>query len=67
MNAPMRTSDRFQDKPDPAELARDQGFRTPNSLDALLGDFWPDDESVDAFMTARKAWQRELKPTAEGS
>jgi hypothetical protein len=32
------------------ELAAEQGVKPVEDFDALLGDFWPEDESVDEFL-----------------
>jgi len=40
-------------------LAREQGVKPVERFEDLLGDFWPEDESVDDFLEARRQWQRE--------
>jgi plasmid stability protein len=40
-------------------LARDQGVGPVTRFEDLLGDFWPEEESVDLFLEARKRWQWE--------
>lgn len=42
----------FAEKPrsDVMELAREQGVLPLSSFDDLLGEFWPEDESVDEFI-----------------
>jgi hypothetical protein len=40
-------------------LAREQGVMPVERFEDLLGDFWPEDESVDDFLEARRRWQRE--------
>jgi hypothetical protein len=40
-------------------LAREQGVKPVERFEDLLGDFWPEDESVDEFLEARRQWQRE--------
>jgi hypothetical protein len=47
-----------------AEMARGQGARPVERFDDLLGDFWPEDESVDEFIEARRCWQWEGVPDA---
>lgn len=42
-------------------LAADQGVKAANDFDALLGDFWPEDESADEFVAALSGWRREPK------
>lgn len=39
------------------ELAKQRGVRPIRRLEDLQGDFWPEDESVDDFLT----WVRELR------
>jgi hypothetical protein len=40
-------------------LAREQGVKPVERFEDLLGDFWPEDESVDEFLQARRQWQWE--------
>jgi plasmid stability protein len=40
-------------------LAREQGVKPVERFEDLLGDFWPEDESVDEFLEARRRWQWE--------
>ena len=40
-------------------LATEQGAPLAVRFEDLLGDFWPDDESCDEFITALRAWRRE--------
>lgn len=40
-------------------LAATQGVRPITNLDDLVGDFWPEDESVDDFVAAVRRWRRE--------
>ena len=49
----------FDVKPDLEELAHAQGVAPVTNFDDLLGDFWPEDESVDDFLEARERWRRE--------
>lgn len=61
-NAPERqprTSTSFDDRPDLEQLAKEQGAPLAANFDNLLGDFWPEDESVDDFLAARERWRRE--------
>lgn len=37
-------------------LAEEQGVRPAVDLDELVGDFWPEDESVDDFLAAVRSW-----------
>ncbi|MBI2761951.1 MAG: hypothetical protein HYX51_11070 [Chloroflexi bacterium] len=47
----------FWAAPTISELATEQGVAPIADPTALLGDFWPSEESVDEFLTARRAWQ----------
>ena len=40
------------------QLAAEQGTR-PMDFDEMLGDFWPEEESVDDFIAALRAWRSE--------
>jgi hypothetical protein len=40
-------------------LASEQGVEPVEEFDALLGDFWPEDESPDEFETALRTWRHE--------
>lgn len=44
------------------ELARAQGVRPIEDPAALVGDFWPEDESVDALIAAVRAWRHGEEP-----
>jgi hypothetical protein len=39
------------------QLAREQGVQPVDNPDDLLGDFWPEDESIDDFL----AWLQEVR------
>lgn len=41
------------------ELAARQGVAQVGDFDALLGDFWPEEESADDFIAAVRQWRRE--------
>lgn len=41
------------------ELAAQQGVKPVKDFDALLGDFWPEDETADQFIAAVRHWRRE--------
>jgi hypothetical protein len=41
-----------------AELAKMQDARPVRSLDDLWGNFWPENESVDAFIASIRQWRR---------
>jgi predicted RNase H-like HicB family nuclease len=43
----------------PNGLAADQGVGIADDFDALLGDFWPEDESADEFVSALREWRRD--------
>lgn len=51
----------FAEKPrrDPMEIAREQGVLPLSSFDDLLGDFWPEDESVDEFIAEIRELRRQ--------
>ena len=41
-----------------AELAKMQDARPVRSLDDVWGNFWPENESVDAFIASIRQWRR---------
>ncbi len=41
------------------ELAAEQGVRPVERFEDLVGDFWPEDETVDEFIAAVRQWRRE--------
>jgi hypothetical protein len=49
----------FDSLPDIEALARKQGVSSNTRFEDLLGDFWPEDESVEDFLAARERWRRE--------
>jgi hypothetical protein len=49
----------FDSLPDVEALARRQGVSSNTKFEDLLGDFWPEDQSVEDFLEARKRWRRE--------
>lgn len=49
----------FDFPPDLQTLADEQGVDVTNDFDALLGDFWPEDEDPDEFVAALSEWRRE--------
>jgi hypothetical protein len=53
--APGQTSDFWKTRT-VEELAAEQGVKPVESPEELLGDFWPNEESIDDFLT----WLREL-------
>jgi hypothetical protein len=42
-----------------AALATEQGVRPITDYDDLLGDFWPEDETADEFVSAVRQWRQE--------
>lgn len=40
------------------QLAAEQGTR-PMDFEEMLGDFWPEEENVDDFITTLRAWRSE--------
>ncbi len=40
------------------ELVAEQGVRPISSMDELLGDFWPEEDSIDDFLAAVREWRR---------
>ena len=58
-NTPRATFMSFNALPTLEELAREQGVSPVADPKAVRGDFWPEDESVDDFLEARKRWRRE--------
>jgi predicted RNase H-like HicB family nuclease len=44
-------------RPDLAALANEQGVEPTGDFDALLGDFWPEDEGADEFVSALRTWR----------
>lgn len=40
-------------------LIESQGVRGVGRLEDVLGDFWPEEESLDDFLAAREDWRRE--------
>lgn len=42
-------------------LAEEQGVRPVENTERLYGDFWPEDESIDDFIAAMKAWDKEAR------
>ncbi len=41
------------------QLAAEQGVAVVTDFNALLGDFWPEDESADDFIAQVRSWRRE--------
>ncbi len=40
------------------ELAENQGVRPVTDFTKLLGDFWPEDETADAFIAQVREWRK---------
>ncbi len=55
----------FDTMPDVEALAREQGVPSDTKFEDLLGDFWPEDQSVDDFLAARERWRREGRNSSE--
>ncbi len=55
----ITTSMDFYSLPDVEALARKQGVPSNTKFEDLLGDFWPEDQSVEDFLEARRRWRRE--------
>ncbi len=51
--------DPWDDTPDLQQLMAEQGVKPVERLEDLLGDFWPEDESIDDFIAAVRRWRRE--------
>ncbi len=49
----------FDALPDLDALAREQGVSPIENIDELIGDFWPEDESIDDFAATIRRWRDE--------
>lgn len=49
----------FYRAPHLATLAEEQGVSAVEDIDRLAGDFWPEDEDPDEFVSALREWRRE--------
>ena len=47
--------------PSADELVAAQGLTFPRDPRDLLGNFWPEEESIDDFLTAMREWRRHAK------
>jgi predicted RNase H-like HicB family nuclease len=56
---PEGTPRPFGARPDLAALASEQGVEPTGDFDALLGDFWPDEDYADEFVSALRTWRRD--------
>jgi len=54
----------FDQGADLRELAARQGVTAAADFDGLLGDFWPEDETVDEFVATVRTWRRESSRSA---
>jgi hypothetical protein len=50
-----------QGHPSVDELIAAQGLTFPRDPRDLLGDFWPEEESIDDFLTAMREWRGHAK------
>ncbi|MFN0170154.1 MAG: hypothetical protein ACKV22_27355 [Bryobacteraceae bacterium] len=59
----MASADKYVREGHPAieELIAEQRIVFPCDPRDLLGDFWPEDESVDDFLTAMREWRGHAK------
>ena len=54
----------FDKRVDPDYLAADQEVEPTGDFDALLGDFWTENEGADEFVAALRAWRHDTGPEA---
>lgn len=54
----------FDKRVDPGNLAANQEVEPADDFDALLGDFWPEDEGADEFVIALRGWRHDDGPDA---
>lgn len=52
-------ADSFEQKSDLDQLARDQRVSAIVDFESLLGNFRPEDESADDFITQLRSWRKE--------
>jgi hypothetical protein len=55
----MKIEDVEKTKIDIETLATQQGVTSVENFDKLLGDFWPENEKADEFISAVREWRRE--------
>jgi predicted RNase H-like HicB family nuclease len=60
---PEGTPRSFDARPDLAALASEQGVEPAEDFDALLGDFWPEDEDIVEFVVTLREWRRDAMGT----
>ncbi len=49
----------FDSRRDLEAIANEQGVEPTGDFDALLGDFWPEDEGADEFVATLREWRRQ--------
>jgi hypothetical protein len=49
----------FDSRPALEALASEQRVEPVDDFDALLGDFWPEDEGADEFVATLREWRRD--------
>jgi hypothetical protein len=49
----------FDKRKDPEDLAANQEVEPAEDFDALLGDFWPENEGADEFVAALRGWRHD--------
>jgi hypothetical protein len=54
----------FDKRVDPEDLAAVQEVEATGDFDALLGDFWSEDEGADEFVIALRGWRHDDGPEA---
>ena len=59
----MSLADKYirEGHPSVEELVAEQQLTSPRDPHDLLGDFWPEEESIDDFLTAMKEWRGHTK------
>jgi hypothetical protein len=53
-----RAGEALEEKSDLDRLAAEQGVGPVTDFEALLGDFWPENESVDDFTAQVQLWRK---------
>lgn len=56
------TPSEFWQKKTLEQRAAEQGVGPVQHFEDLLGDFWPEDETADAFINAVRQWRRQENP-----
>ena len=58
--APAETDERTQRSRERIQqFIEQQGLKPVERFEDLLGDFWPEDESIDEFIATVRQWRRE--------